>query len=243
MPIGVLGWYFDSKLAIARPLLLRVSVISLYSVIGAALHTWAPYEFKGIAAEASAVGAFALTFLIGFRNGTAYDRWWEARKTWGTLSNNARNFAVKLSPGSEQSGRATGMSPAPDRIRDRVARPPAGFCRSVQSPRICIRHRSPLSRARLSGGENPGIAHFDRTGAAAGSPRTGNHGLAHPRVHGGCRLLRTHQVHALVDVLSRPPPPWHVLLPFLCQHSRGLGLGPIAMPAVIRRRISSSASS
>lgn len=96
MPIGALGWYFDSKLAIARPLLLRVSVISLYSVIGAALHTWAPYEFKGIAAEASAVGAFALTFLIGFRNGTAYDRWWEARKTWGILSNNARNFAVKF---------------------------------------------------------------------------------------------------------------------------------------------------
>jgi len=32
-----------------------------------------------------------------FRTNTAYDRWWEGRKMWGSLVNNSRNFAIKLS--------------------------------------------------------------------------------------------------------------------------------------------------
>ncbi len=37
----------------------------------------------------------ALAFLIGFRNNSAYDRWWEARKIWGKLVNDSRFFALK----------------------------------------------------------------------------------------------------------------------------------------------------
>jgi putative membrane protein len=32
----------------------------------------------------------------GFRTNTAYDRWWEGRKLWGSLVNNSRNLALKL---------------------------------------------------------------------------------------------------------------------------------------------------
>lgn len=39
---------------------------------------------------------FALSLLLVFRTNTAYDRWWEARKEWGTLVNTSRNFAIKL---------------------------------------------------------------------------------------------------------------------------------------------------
>lgn len=39
---------------------------------------------------------FALSLLLVFRTNTTYDRWWEARKQWGTLTNISRNFAVKL---------------------------------------------------------------------------------------------------------------------------------------------------
>ncbi len=35
----------------------------------------------------------ALSFFIGFINAQAYDRWWEARKIWGTLVNDSRSFA------------------------------------------------------------------------------------------------------------------------------------------------------
>ncbi len=35
----------------------------------------------------------ALAFFIGFKNNQAYDRWWEARKIWGSLVNNSRTWA------------------------------------------------------------------------------------------------------------------------------------------------------
>ena len=34
--------------------------------------------------------------LLVFRTNTAYDRWWEGRKAWGSLVNNSRNLALKL---------------------------------------------------------------------------------------------------------------------------------------------------
>ena len=34
-------------------------------------------------------------FLV-FRTNSAYDRWWEGRKLWGSLVNNTRNFSFKL---------------------------------------------------------------------------------------------------------------------------------------------------
>ncbi|MDR7371487.1 bestrophin family ion channel [Flavobacterium aquidurense] len=40
---------------------------------------------------------FVISLLLVFRTNTAYDRWWEARKLWGALVNNSRNFAIKLS--------------------------------------------------------------------------------------------------------------------------------------------------
>ena len=39
---------------------------------------------------------FAISMLLVFRTNTAYDRWWEGRKLWGSLVNNSRNFALKL---------------------------------------------------------------------------------------------------------------------------------------------------
>ncbi|NRA48591.1 MAG: bestrophin [Phaeodactylibacter sp.] len=35
-----------------------------------------------------------LSILLVFRTNSAYDRWWEARKQWGALVNNTRNFAI-----------------------------------------------------------------------------------------------------------------------------------------------------
>jgi putative membrane protein len=39
---------------------------------------------------------FVLSMLLVFRTNTAYDRWWEGRKLWGSLTNCSRNFAMKL---------------------------------------------------------------------------------------------------------------------------------------------------
>jgi ion channel-forming bestrophin family protein len=40
---------------------------------------------------------FVISMLLVFRTNTAYDRWWEARKLWGSLVNNSRNLALKIS--------------------------------------------------------------------------------------------------------------------------------------------------
>lgn len=39
---------------------------------------------------------FVISLLLVFRTNTAYDRWWEGRKLWGSLVNSSRNFALKL---------------------------------------------------------------------------------------------------------------------------------------------------
>jgi putative membrane protein len=40
---------------------------------------------------------FVISMLLVFRTNTAYDRWWEGRKLWGSLVNSSRNLALKLS--------------------------------------------------------------------------------------------------------------------------------------------------
>ncbi len=39
---------------------------------------------------------FAISMLLVFRTNTAYDRWWEGRKLWGSLVNSTRNLSMKL---------------------------------------------------------------------------------------------------------------------------------------------------
>ena len=53
-------------------------------------------DLPGIPSGASAALSLALALLVGFRIQHAYDRWWEARKLWGTLVNVSRNLAVKI---------------------------------------------------------------------------------------------------------------------------------------------------
>jgi putative membrane protein len=37
-----------------------------------------------------------LSIVLVFRTNSAYDRWWEGRKLWGTLVNHSRNLAIQL---------------------------------------------------------------------------------------------------------------------------------------------------
>lgn len=51
---------------------------------------------------------FVISLLLVFRTNTAYERWWEGRRLWGSLVNNSRNLAVKLNgilPAGDQSDR------------------------------------------------------------------------------------------------------------------------------------------
>jgi ion channel-forming bestrophin family protein len=39
---------------------------------------------------------FVISLLLVFRTNTAYDRWWEGRKAWGTMVNHSRSFSMKI---------------------------------------------------------------------------------------------------------------------------------------------------
>jgi putative membrane protein len=52
-------------------------------------------DLKNISLMHSLLG-FVISMLLVFRTNTAYDRWWEGRKQWGSLVNNSRNLAIKL---------------------------------------------------------------------------------------------------------------------------------------------------
>src|ERR1700730_19141948 len=49
----------------------------------------------------------ALALFLGFRNSSAYDRWWEGRKLWGSLLNTARSLtreALTMTDGRATAG-------------------------------------------------------------------------------------------------------------------------------------------
>jgi putative membrane protein len=84
-----------------RKLLPIMCAIGIYSgLIGyLEVHYWKLTEadyIKNITIMHSMLG-FVISLLLVFRTNTAYDRWWEGRKLWGSLVNNSRNLALKLS--------------------------------------------------------------------------------------------------------------------------------------------------
>ncbi|WP_212002787.1 bestrophin family protein [Chitinophaga sp. HK235] len=52
-------------------------------------------EIKNISLMHGLLG-FVISLLLVFRTNTAYDRWWEGRRQWGTLVNSSRNLAIKI---------------------------------------------------------------------------------------------------------------------------------------------------
>lgn len=68
----------------------------LYSLICSAL-AWVVHVVLGqhqltIPMGVVAILGTALSIILGFRNTSAYERWWEARKIWGGLVNESRTF-------------------------------------------------------------------------------------------------------------------------------------------------------
>lgn len=54
------------------------------------------YSDWGVPVSITAVLGTALSIILGFSNSQAYDRWWEARKIWGSIVNDSRSFAKQV---------------------------------------------------------------------------------------------------------------------------------------------------
>jgi putative membrane protein len=93
---------------------------------------------------------FAISMLLVFRTNSAYDRWWEGRKLWGSLVTNSRILAAKLCavlPEEDDNNRSF-------------------FCQII--PRFAAELKSHLqseeTRLSLDEGPHPEIPNFNRSG-------------------------------------------------------------------------------
>lgn len=79
-----------------RILLPSMISIAVYAFVIAylELEVW-NLRYKTSTAIHSLLG-FVISLLLVFRTNTAYERWWEGRKLWGSLLNNSQNLALKL---------------------------------------------------------------------------------------------------------------------------------------------------
>lgn len=132
--------------------------------------------------------AAALGVLLAFRNGSAYDRWWEARTLWGGVVNWSRTFArqvLTLLPNPESSGTTpAGLElPAPSSPLLKTAVERGGSVLTVSGTRASDGAvRDQFGQARVhpeQGSPRSKIAELNDSGEAQGEARgviSGIHG-------------------------------------------------------------------
>ena len=91
--------------------------------------------------------SFVISMLLVFRTNTAYDRWWEGRKLWGSLVNNSRNLAIKLHS----------ILARDEEVHRSFFRKAIPMYASVLSHHL----RSELTRLALDEHEHPELKHLD----------------------------------------------------------------------------------
>jgi putative membrane protein len=73
-------------------LLPRLFLIFCISIVALAVHEHFLRITVNLSTTPFSLIGIALAVFLGFRNNASYDRWWEARKLWGRLLNDARSM-------------------------------------------------------------------------------------------------------------------------------------------------------
>lgn len=87
--------FFRFKSYLFKRLFRPMLYITIPTTILCVLYEFKIFAFGNSITLPGLLGA-ALGILLVFRNNSAYDRWWEARKVLGGLVNNSRNFALQI---------------------------------------------------------------------------------------------------------------------------------------------------
>jgi putative membrane protein len=95
---------------VLAPAMFSVALFS--TVVSIVEHYVLPVKFQGTIVIHTLLG-FVISMLLVFRTNTAYDRWWEGRRLWGSLVNSSRNLSLKL---------GTWISREDSERRERIAR-------------------------------------------------------------------------------------------------------------------------
>ena len=65
----------------------RIVAITVFSIVVTVVELFFGIETYSLTVTPFALIGVALSIFLGFRNNAAYDRYWEARKLWGSLVN------------------------------------------------------------------------------------------------------------------------------------------------------------
>lgn len=141
---------------IVRPLLAHVAWAAVVALAHAAGVAWTSFPALPISLLAATLGV-----LIGFRNTSGYDRWWEARTLWGGVVNQSRTFARQV---------LTFLPSAPERaaaLRDAARRP--GVAAAGEAPTAAVVRTRLVETALAVAGETlaHGRAHAGGSGDGA----------------------------------------------------------------------------
>ena len=78
-----------------RPLIYLIEIVisfTIYSVIIYFLYYFFEKHHLAIPLSIATIIGTAISILLGFRTSAAYERWWEARKIWGSIINESRTL-------------------------------------------------------------------------------------------------------------------------------------------------------
>lgn len=109
----------------------QVDLIMIFSCTGAYLTRafLIKHNFEIPAIIPTVLGT-AIAFFIGFNNNQAYDRWWEARKIWGSLVNDSRSWARSIITYISQNETSDQEFKA---LKDRMVRRHIGFLYALKA--------------------------------------------------------------------------------------------------------------
>lgn len=84
-------------------------VATVYSAAACSLYYFTGWRWAALPWQPVGLLGVALAFYLGFKNNSAYDRLWEARKIWGGMVNASRSFAVMTRDFVQSESNATAL--------------------------------------------------------------------------------------------------------------------------------------
>jgi len=82
--VGIIYWNFRAILFFGAAAVVAYIVVITYD-----------YNYVMLPPIPVSILGGALAIFLGFRNSSAYDRWWEARKIWGAVVNDSRSLGME----------------------------------------------------------------------------------------------------------------------------------------------------
>lgn len=120
-----------------RTLLPNILIVALFSLAVVYFNSGIMPGYLKYTATVHNLFGFVISLLLVFRTNTAYDRWWEGRRFWGSLVNTSRNIALKCHSYLD----------AQDSIRETIAFDIYNFAEALKNQ---LRGHAKTSQARAS---------------------------------------------------------------------------------------------